>query len=250
MKDSGGRSARSRANTLKMDQSGNVKQTMNVLKKFSVFVMVQRITLSFALALATGCATVYIAPDFVAYKVDHRNVALLPFNVTIDPTNKSKNVTAEEIEALEIEQGETFQRALYSQFLQGQQKGWYTVQFQDIDQTNALLAQASKSRANEGALKALTKSEICEILGVDAVVSGQMSLSKPMGNAAAIALRVLGSSGATNEGHINMALHEGDEGKLLWSYEHEVQGELLSSPNRIAKKLVHGVARTLPYRTQ
>ncbi len=221
-----------------------------LINKISIFTMTQSTILSFALVLVSGCATVYTAPDFVAYKVDHRNVALLPFKVTIDPANKSRGVTAEELDMLEVEQGETFQRALYSQFLQGQQKGWYTVQFQDIDKTNALLAQALKSRTSEKDLKTLTKSEICKILEVDAVVSGQMSLPKPIGNAAAIALRFLGSSGATNEGHINMTIHERDEGQLLWSYEHEIQGELFSSPNQLAKKLIQGVARTFPYRIQ
>ena len=42
--------------------------------------------------LLCGCnpATIYKAPDFVVYQVDHRNVAIVPFEVSINPTNKSK----------------------------------------------------------------------------------------------------------------------------------------------------------------
>ena len=73
--------------------------------------------------LLTACATIYTAPDFGTYKADHEKVAIIPFDVTINPGNKSKDVSAEELEKLETEQGEIFQRAVYTQFLQGQQRG-------------------------------------------------------------------------------------------------------------------------------
>ena len=203
----------------------------------------------FLLLVIAGCATIYTAPDFAVYKSTHKKVALIPFNVTINPGHKSGGVTQSELQELSIKQGEMFQRALYTQFLQGQQRGRYTVQFQDIDETNALLNREMKRHASRKDLWALTKSELCEILEVDAVVSGEMLLSKPMGTGAAIAswmlLKVLGP---TNEGHINMSIHEKAGGELLWNYEHHVQRDLLSSPESLAKDLVKGVARTFPYR--
>ena len=206
-------------------------------------------TIVAAIAFIAGCETIYTSPDFSIYESGHESIAILPFDVTINPGHKSKDVTQDELRELATKQGETFQRALYSQFLQGQQRGKYTVTFQDIDETNVLLNRELERHATRRVLSALTKSEICEILKVDAVVSGDMALSKPMGTGAAIASALLlGIGGATNEGHINMSIHEGDGGKLLWNYEHKVKGNLLSSPESVAKDLMKGVARTFPYK--
>ena len=69
-----------------------------------------------------------------------------------------------------------------------------------------------------------------------------------MGTSGAIALAFIGIGGATNESHINLTIHEREEGKLLWSYDFAVQGGLLSSSDQLAKALVTGVASSFPYR--
>ena len=190
----------------------------------------------------------YTAPDFVVYKVDHKKIALLPFQVTINPGNKSKDVSQDELKALEVKQGESFQRALYTQYLQGQQRGRYTVQFQDISATNTLLRRTTAANTQE-ALSLLTKSELCKALDVDAVISGEIVLTKPMGTGAAIAsMFLLGIAGSTNEAHVNMSIHERSDGKLLWNYEYALSGSMLSTPESVAKQLITGAAGSFPYR--
>lgn len=201
------------------------------------------------LILVSGCATIYTAPDFGSYKYAHSKIAILPFDVTIDPGHKSEDVSAEELEELEIEQGETFQRAIYTQFLQGQQRGRYTVEFQDVDKTNTLLNRELERHATRKVLTALTKSEICKILEVDAVIAGDMTMNRPMGTGAAIASQLLiGLVGTTNQAFISMSIHEGEESKLLWNYEHVAKGGLLSSPESVARAVMKGAARTFPYK--
>lgn len=199
--------------------------------------------------LVPGCATIYTAPDFGSYKFAHTKVAILPFDVTIDPGHKSTEVSAEELAELEIEQGETFQRAIYTQFLQGQQRGRYTVEFQDIDKTNTLLNRELERYATRKVLTALTKAEICQILEVDAVIAGDITMNRPMGTGAAIASQLLiGLAGTTNQAYISMSIHEGEESKLLWNYEHVAKGGLLSSPESVARAVMKGAARTFPYK--
>lgn len=198
--------------------------------------------------LAGGCASVYTAPDFGVYKYSHEVVAIVPFDVSINPGNKSEDVSAEELAELEEESSKTFQRALYTQFLAEQQYGRYTITFQDIDETNTLLKRHFDSKATKPDLSLLTKSEICEILAVDAVISGSMTLTKPMGTGAAIAsLFLLGFAGSTNEAYVNISIHEEESGKLLWNYEHEAAGTIGSSPERVAKSLMSGIASYFPY---
>ena len=198
--------------------------------------------------LVGGCATVYTTSEFEKYKLEHQTIAIIPFDVTISPGNKSKDITAEELEELAIKQGETFQRAMYTQFLQGQQRGRYTVKFQDIDETNTLLNRELEGHANRKVLSAFTKEEICEVLEVDAIISGSMTLTKPMGTGAAIASKLLlGLAGTTNRADITISIHEGENGELLWNYDHTAKGGLLSSPEGVAKSLMRGIARSFPY---
>ena len=137
---------------------------------------------SLLLLFLSGCmsATIYTAEDFDALTPSHDKVAILPFEVTFDVGHQDRS--AEEIENLEIQQGEDFQRALYTQFLQQKQKKRYSIEFQDIDDTNALLTRALDQAATREKLSSFTKSEICEILDVDALISGDLALSKTDGS--------------------------------------------------------------------
>ena len=209
------------------------------------------ITLIALIVLVQGCATIYTAPDFGIYKYAHSKIAILPFEVTIDTDQESVNISAEDLLDLEKEQGEAFQRAIYSQFLQGQQRGRYTVEFQDIDKTNTLLNRIQEMNATREELTALTKAEICEILDVDAVITGDMLLMRPIGTDRAMASRFLiGLVGNTNKAFIRMSIHERDESKLLWNYEHVAKGGLLSSPESVARAVMKRATRTFPYKRQ
>ena len=189
----------------------------------------------------TGCATTYTAPDFEEYRNAHEKVAILPFEVVINTSNQKDAPSQEELDAIQADQAETFQRALYTQFLTKQERGRYTIIFQDIDETNVRLSRMDSDAP-------MTKAEICALLDVDAVVSGRMSLSRPMGTGWAVATTLLFGFGATNSGIVNMTVHEGGDGKLMWSYEHELSGGVMSSPDSVAKALMGGIANEFPYR--
>lgn len=207
------------------------------------------ITLVLTVLVLGGCATVYTAPDFGSYKFAHSKIAILPFDVTIEANQESGDESAEDLRALEKEQGEIFQRVIYTQFLQGQQRGRYTVEFQDIDKTNTLLSRELETNSTPEELTALTKAEICKILDVDAVIGGDMLLRRPIGTDRAMASRFLiGLAGNTNKASIRMSIYEGDESKLLWNYDHVAKGGLLSSPESVARAVMKGAARTFPYK--
>ena len=198
--------------------------------------------------LIASCATVYTDPDFPVYQDQHNTVAILPFDVTINPERRWR-VSQSQIDQMASEQAESFQRALYTQYLQGHQRGRYTVEFQDISETNTLLTRRSGTGTKQALLASLTKSEICDALKVDAVISGEMVLTKPMGTLESIASwHFLKIPGKTNEVHVNTSIHEGANGKLIWNYEFAQQGSHWSSVESIAKQLIRGTARSFPYR--
>lgn len=109
--------------------------------------------------------------------------------VTMASGNRGDRVTKADLDAEAKAQALNFQRAVYTQFLERVEKDKVTVKFQDIDDTNALLRRAD-GFDEQGRIN-LTKQQISELLGVDAVISGSMMLSKPMGTGTAVVTTLL-----------------------------------------------------------
>lgn len=197
-----------------------------------------------ALMLMAGCATVYTAEDFSTYQAEHKTVAILPYSVQIELKKLPEGVTQDDIEKMEADESQVFQKVLYGQFLEQYSKGRYTVEFQDIDKTNTLL---TRSDVNLDNMSSYTKDELSALLGVDALISGNIRRDKPMSTGAAIASTLFLGFGTTNKVHVNMAVHDGTSGNLLWSYDHEVSGGLGSSPEKLAKSLMDNISKKFPY---
>jgi hypothetical protein len=197
-------------------------------------------------ALALAAAQRYTHPQFAELTKDHKNVAVLPFKVVISSKHLPKNVTPEMIADSEREEAMEFQRQLYARFLQRAGEGEYRVGFQDVDQTNALLARAGWALDS---LALHTKDEIAKALGVDAIVSGTVHQAQPTSTGTAMVQTfLLGFSGSTQRVDINMTIHDGTDASLLWSYDHTDKGGLANSVEAMTKSLLKKVAGNFPYR--
>ncbi len=198
-------------------------------------------------AFAVGCGPkIYVTPDFESYRQTEKSVAVLPFVVTIDPKKLPKDFTPEMAEKAELEEGVTFQQQLYMRFLERHKKGEYSVDFQDVDKTNALLGKQGINSRNIGNY---TKEELHQILGVDALISGTIYRAHPMSTGTAVVLGVLfGAWGSTNEVNVAMNIHDGASGELLWKYEHKASGSVGSSTENLAASLMKNVSKKFPYK--
>jgi hypothetical protein len=202
-----------------------------------------------ALSLA-GCAThqAYLNPQFSSTTASHHTVAILPFHVTIARERLPKNLTADDVARMEREEGFAVQTQLQSQLLRRADQ--YTVQFQDVERTNVLLERAGLTYDSLGTR---TPDEIAKLLGVDAVISGRIQRSKPMATGTAIAMGVLFGGmfmGNTNRVGVNLELHNGQDGALLWTFAHSFGGSIGSSPEGLANAMMGSIARHLPYKRQ
>ena len=217
----------------------NLLYIMKILFRLSTLVLL--------LSLLQGCSpTVYTAPNFNTVKRSHKIVALLPFDVTITMKKLPKDVTMEQIKTDEEKTAYTAQGHAYTYLLKEMGKDKYTVDFQDVDKTNALLKQNSLSYE---AMKSKTKDEIAKILGVDAVMSGKIIMEKPMNEGAAIVVGLLlGVWGNTNNITTAMTVHDGKDGKLLWKYDWEASGSVGSSTESLTKQLMRNVSKNFPYK--
>ena len=150
-------------------------RTMKTLKKFLVvFVSIA------AVLLISSCASIYKSPNLSTAKQNHKTIAILPFDITIEPNKIPKNATADYIKQTETVRKEntellhyTTQKSLYAFTLKKEKKFKYPVHIQDIEETNQLLSKAGISPEN---IKSYKKSEIAEICKVDAVITGSINL--------------------------------------------------------------------------
>src|SRR5659263_493529 len=157
----------------------------NIMKK-SIFLLV------IAALILQSCAKIFYAPDARSLAQNQRVIAIAPPQVSIAAR---KNIDGAALIEQQKTESVNFQREMYSWMLKRKMQGKMSVEVQDVETTNAKLSNAG---FNEG--KLLTPFDMCNILGVDGIMTSNYSLSKPMSEGAAIAVAVLvGFWGATNE---------------------------------------------------
>ena len=104
-------------------------------------------------------------------------------------------------------------------------KGKIAAQLQPVARTNALLSRAEISQTTND-VETYLPEELCEILGVDAVIIGSVESAKLLSTGLAIGLKVAsklvpfgGASGRRSSGKssADLALYD-KEGQLLWNW--------------------------------
>lgn len=203
-------------------------------------------SLLFILLFVSCGPKIYKSSEFDTAFAKHKTVAILPAAVTsrLRP-NEAKKVTAEQIEDENQKTGYDIQDKMYSWFLRRSDKFQYTITFQDISRTNALLKKAGISYADLGFKD---KTEIAKILNVDAVIQDRSSMDKPMSEGAAVALGLLvGVWGNTNNVQTTINIHDGKTGNLLWKYDYTASGSVGSSTTRLVDALMRNASKKFPY---
>lgn len=207
--------------------------------KLSLFTLVLIIFLS-------GCATIYTTPDFKAARNQHRILAILPFDVTIAVTRLPKGVTVEMLREMEENEAYVIQSEVYRFFLRQMSRNAYTINFQDIDETNSLLLREGITFEN---IRNYSKAEIAQILNVDSVLSGTVHRARPMSMGASLVTAVLFDwGGVTNKVDVGVAIHNGTDASLLWKYNNSYAGGIGSSSENLTRALMRHISKKFPYK--
>lgn len=204
------------------------------------------------LCLAACSPRVYVARDFrETVQPRHKVVAILPFDIRIKPAPTfgrplppNPNLAAQEQQA-----AAAIQNSLYSYLLQRESKNRYTVTFQDISKTNILLHKAGLSYDD---LRQMPREEAARLLGVDAVLSGHMLLSKPLPLAAAVVINVLTPLYVpSDEVTASLSLHDHQDGQLLWKYDCNLSGGggliITDNAQNLTNALMRNASKRFPY---
>jgi hypothetical protein len=205
------------------------------------------ISLAIAALLLFSCGPkIYQSSNFSSALAKHKTVAILPAEVNMQlRPNEAKKISQEQLEDLITKTGYDIQEKMYGWFLRKGDKYNYTVKFQDVTKTNALLKDAGISYSD---LKTTDRAKLAKLLGVDAVLQDRTTMEKPMSEGAAVAIGVLvGSWGATNKVQTTINIHDGNSGDLLWKYDYQASGTVGSSSTQLVDALMRNASKKFPY---
>ncbi len=201
------------------------------------------LVLSFMTIFSSCGPTIYKAANFETSKSTVKTLAILPFNVSIDSKRLPKGITIETLKESQEKTGYDMQSNSYTWFLQRQKE--YSTTFQDIDKTNAILKKTNITFDN---IALQEKADLCKLLGVDGIISGKATMSKPMSEGGAIATAVLlGGFGSTNKTATSLTIHD-MTGGLLWKYDYDASGSLGSNAESLTKALMKNASKNFPYK--
>lgn len=192
------------------------------------------------LFLSSGCAKIYYSSDAKSLAQSHKLIAIAPPSVSIAASRKVDG------QAL-IEQQKTesinFQKEMYSWMLKRKMQGRMTVEIQDVETTIAKLKKAGYYDGTP-----LSPAEISKAIGVDALITSNYALSKPMSEGAAIAVGVLvGVWGSTNAATVAVSIHDAQSQKMIWNYNQKLSGGTFSNPAQIVDGLMKQCSKKMPY---
>jgi hypothetical protein len=196
--------------------------------------------LAFTALFISSCAHVYTSPEAEKLIKKHKIIAIAPPKVTIAARKK---VDAQAIAEQQKLESANFQKEIYSWMLRRKSQDKMFIEVLDVETT---IAKLKKAGYYDDAI--MTPNEMAELLEVDAVMTSNFSLTKPMSEGGAIALGVLfGVWGATNETQASIELHDRATKKLFWNYNHVVSGSIGSTPNTVVNALMRNASRKMPY---
>ncbi|WP_422080822.1 hypothetical protein [Ulvibacterium sp.] len=185
---------------------------------------------------------IYESDKFDALSDGHQVLAIVPFLTNLD---LKEEISREELKKLEEKEGHAVQNALETYFSQRKKKKKFSVEFQDIKNTNALLSQNNISYTN---IDVYTTKQLSELLGVDGIISGNLDLnillSKGVPDEFSLIDYFLGDA---NYGRIGVKISDGKTGKLLWKYEKKITKKSGKNTNDLIDRMMKLAARKFPY---
>ncbi len=201
--------------------------------------------LAIALLISLGAHAqkdIYESDKFDLLSKNHKLLAIIPFFTYLD---LEESVARPELKKLEEKEGHAVQEALETYFGRGRKRKKFTVDFQNTDNTNAILAQNNITYEN---IDTYTIRELSKYLGVDGIISGNLDLnillSEGVPSEFSFMDYILGDA---NYGSIGIKISDGDTGKLLWKYEQEITKKSGRNTTDLIDKMMKKATRKFPY---
>lgn len=185
---------------------------------------------------------IYESGRFDALSKDHKVLAIIPFLTNLD---LKERFSPKQIKELEEKEGYAVQDAFETYFSRRKKRKKFSVEFQNIKNTNAILAQNNISYKN---LDIYTIKQLSKILGVDGIISGNIDLNILLSKGVTTEMSFVDYiMGAANYGRIGIKISDGDSGKLLWKYEKEINKKSGKNTTALIDGMMKKATKKFPY---
>src|SRR5690606_7803426 len=196
----------------------------------------------FASTLAFSQKNIYEHESFDAFAQEHELLAIVPFIAHLE---LKKKVDRDDLETLAEKEGHAVQNALETYFSKRKERKGFNVDFQNIRNTNAILA---RHGIDYGNIDTYTTQELCKILGVDGLISGTLNLNILLSKGVPTNFNFLDYfSGNEDNGRNGLKISDGKSRKLLWKYENEISKKTGKNTTELIERMMKTASRKFPY---
>ena len=193
-------------------------------------------------ALVSAQKNIYENRKFDELTEEHEVLAIVPFIAHLE---LKEVVDRDELNVLAQREGYAVQNALETYFSKRKKRKKFNVDFQNITNTNAILAQNNITYDN---IDIHTTQELCKILDVDGIISGNLNLNILLSEGVPTDFNLLDYfSGDANYGRIGVKISDGETGKLLWKYENGITKKTGKNTTELIDKMMKTASRKFPY---
>jgi hypothetical protein len=173
---------------------------------------------------------------------EHQVLAIVPFLTQLD---LEQEVSKKERQKLAQREGYAVQDALETYFSRRKKRKKFNVDFQNVKETNALLAQNDIDYNN---IDIRTVKELSNILGVDGIISGSLDLNVLLSKGVSTDFNLMDYfRGKTDYGRIGIKISDGSTGKLVWKYEKIITKKTGKNTDELIDKMMKAASRKFPY---
>lgn len=191
---------------------------------------------------ANAQKNIYESERFNELGKEHLTLAIIPFLAHLDLKDK---ISDKELKALEEKEGYAVQNALETYFSKRKKKKKFSVEFQNTEDTNALLNQNKITYDN---IDVYTVRQLSEILQVDGVISGTLDLNVLLSKGVPTQFNLMDYiNGNANYGRIGVKISDGPTGKLLWKYEKQIDRKSGKNTIDLIDLMMRQASKKFPY---
>jgi hypothetical protein len=211
--------------------------------------------LAFA-CLVSGCANYYLTEDGASRVKTHRVVAVVPATITfvpsIIPMPESHRLDSQLTKDLQKTWSILFQKELYNRLIIKKQHRQLNVDILDIDSTLIRLKKAGYFDDPY-----MPTNQVCEVLGVDGIITSTYTLSEPYSNSESILLDlVLGpvvddpfiGPYPGNKVTLLLEIYDRESPRPIWGYAYKMGSTPMISHGELVYTLVKMACKKMPYR--
>ena len=185
---------------------------------------------------------IYESDKFDLFSQEHKLLAIMPFLTNLDLKD---DISKEDLADREKKEGYAVQNALETYFSKRKRKKKFSVDFQNTEDTNAMLAQNNITYKN---IDVYTIKQLSEILKVDGIISGNLDLNILLSKGVPEDFGFLDYFlGDANFGRIGIKISDGTTGKLLWKYEKEINKKSGRNTDDLIDRMMKLASRKFPY---